>query len=214
MNTGYLTVHVTTADSALPVTGAKINIFDMRGNLIETLYTDQSGMSDQIALPAPPVQTQFDPNLTVKPYSQYIVEITAEGYNKIVINGVQIYDEAASTLPIDLTPVRPGEIPRTEEFEIGENALEQQGAHQRAEYAPPVTPVARIHREVFIPTYITVHLGIPASNARNVTVRFIDYVKNVASSEIFPDWPYHSLRANIHAQISLALNRVFTEMRR
>lgn len=62
-----------------------------------------------------------------------------------------------------------------------------------------------------IPEYITVHLGPPGSNAENVTVPFADYVKNVASSEIYPTWPEEALRANIYAIISFALNRVYTE---
>lgn len=62
-----------------------------------------------------------------------------------------------------------------------------------------------------IPEFITVHLGQPGANAQNVQVRFIDYIKNVASSEIYPTWPEASLRANILAQISFALNRVYTE---
>lgn len=62
-----------------------------------------------------------------------------------------------------------------------------------------------------IPEYITVHLGPPDSNAKNVTLPFIDYVKNVASSEIYPTWPENALRANIYAIISYALNRVYTE---
>lgn len=63
----------------------------------------------------------------------------------------------------------------------------------------------------FIPETITVHLGPPGSNAQNVTVPFADYIKNVASSEIYPTWPESALRANILAQISFALNRVYTE---
>ncbi len=63
----------------------------------------------------------------------------------------------------------------------------------------------------YIPATITVHLGSPDSNAENVTVNFSDYIKNVASSEIFPTWPENALRANIYAQISYALNRVYTE---
>ena len=62
-----------------------------------------------------------------------------------------------------------------------------------------------------IPTDITVHLGTPSSNAENVTVPFIDYVKNVASSEIYPTWPENALRANIYAIITFALNRIYTE---
>ncbi len=62
-----------------------------------------------------------------------------------------------------------------------------------------------------IPSYITVHLGAPGDNAPNVTVPFADYIKNVASSEIYPTWPENAIRANIYAQISYALNRIYTE---
>ena len=71
---------------------------------------------------------------------------------------------------------------------------------------PVVTP--------FVPQRITVHLGPPASNAENVTVSFSDYVKNVASSEIYPTWDESALRANILAIVSFALNRVYTEFYR
>ena len=59
--------------------------------------------------------------------------------------------------------------------------------------------------------YITVHLGKPQNSAANETVSFPYYIKNVCSSEIYPTWPENSIRANIYAQISLALNRVYTE---
>ena len=62
-----------------------------------------------------------------------------------------------------------------------------------------------------IPEQITVHLGTPESTAENVTVPFTDYIKNVASSEIYPTWPESALRANIYAIITFALNRIYTE---
>lgn len=71
---------------------------------------------------------------------------------------------------------------------------------------PPVIP--------YIPQRITVHLGSPSSSAENVTVGFVDYVKNVASSEIYPTWEESALRANILAIVSFALNRVYTEFYR
>lgn len=64
---------------------------------------------------------------------------------------------------------------------------------------------------VTIPETITVHLGTPSSNAPNITVPFDEYIKNVASSEIYPTWPEEAIRANVYAQVSYALNRVFTE---
>ena len=63
----------------------------------------------------------------------------------------------------------------------------------------------------YIPEFITVHLGAPDSNAPNVTVPFVDYIANVASSEIYPTWPESAIRANMYAQISFALNRIYTE---
>ena len=71
---------------------------------------------------------------------------------------------------------------------------------------PVVTP--------YVPQRITVHLGPPSSNAENVTVSFSDYVKNVASSEIYPTWDESALRANILAIVSFALNRIYTEFYR
>ena len=71
---------------------------------------------------------------------------------------------------------------------------------------PTVTP--------FVPQQITVHLGTPSSNAENVTVSFTDYVKNVASSEIYPTWDESALKANILAITSFTLNRVYTEFYR
>ena len=68
---------------------------------------------------------------------------------------------------------------------------------------PTVTPV--------IPETITVHLGAPGTSAANVTLPFWNYIANVASSEIYPSWPENALRANIYAQISFALNRIYTE---
>ena len=64
----------------------------------------------------------------------------------------------------------------------------------------------------YVPQNITVHLGAPDdTSAGNVTVPFSQYIKNVASSEIYPTWPEAALRANIYAQTTFALNRVFTE---
>ena len=63
----------------------------------------------------------------------------------------------------------------------------------------------------FIPQNITVHLGAPNERAANVTLPFPDYIKNVASSEIYPTWPENALRANIYAIVTFALNRVYTE---
>ena len=75
-----------------------------------------------------------------------------------------------------------------------------------------VETAGRVQREVFIPEFITVHLGSPNNaSARNVRVPFIDYVKNVASSEIYATWPRNSLIANVHVIVTFALNRIYSE---
>ena len=66
-------------------------------------------------------------------------------------------------------------------------------------------------RSPIIPTYIVVHLGEPDEAAKNVTVSFSEYIKNVATGEIYPNWPLDSIKANVLAQISFALNRVYNE---
>lgn len=203
---GYLTIRVTAHNFALPIVEAKIEISDMDGNYIETLFTNLSGISPDIALDAPSPETQLDPELPVTPYTKYIIDVKADGYLEDIIKGVQIYGDSSSNLPVDLIEETSENVGTVIEHDIGENRLLESSTNQEA--PPEIAP--HIHGEVYIPSHITVHLGTPASNARNVTVRFVDYIKNVASSEIFPDWPYNSLRANIHAQISLALNRVYT----
>ncbi len=62
-----------------------------------------------------------------------------------------------------------------------------------------------------VPQYITVHLGAPDADAPNVTLPFADYIKNVASSEIYPTWPENAIRANVYAQVSYTLNRIYTD---
>jgi peptidoglycan hydrolase-like protein with peptidoglycan-binding domain len=82
--------------------------------------------------------------------------------------------------------------------------------YDQQQFSQPDTRAA--YNDVFIPEYITVHLGTPTnSSARNITIKFIDYIKNVASSEIYPTWPTNSLIANIHCIVTFAINRVYTE---
>lgn len=85
----------------------------------------------------------------------------------------------------------------------GEDSTKHIDRRDKETMMPTVSPV--------IPAMITVHLGPPSSAARNVTLPFWSYIANVASSEIYPNWPESALRANIYAQVSFALNRVYTE---
>lgn len=99
-------------------------------------------------------------------------------------------------------------LPAQMEINVGKPAVAMTGARNQASITDS-TPY--VLRQVIIPNPITVHLGAPNASATNVQVSFPDYVKNVASSEIYPTWPAAALTANIYAIITFALNRVFTE---
>lgn len=66
-------------------------------------------------------------------------------------------------------------------------------------------------RYPIVPNNITIHLGSPGDNAKNITVPFVEYIANVASSELYPTWPRNALVANIYAIISFAMNRIYNE---
>lgn len=206
MAVGYLRIEVSTANGNLPIENAKIKITDENNKILYELISDNGGNSGQIELYAPENEGTKDPNYTGERYSKYNVYVIAYGFDETDVVGVQIYSGQSSYLPVELSPAISGRQRSINKIVIGPNALENPvpntGEHDGIEQ--------RVLRDVIIPTYITVHLGRPDANVRDVRVPFIDYIKNVASSEIFPDWPAASLEANILCQISLALNRVYT----
>lgn len=131
------------------------------------------------------------------------------GYEVLEIQNVQIFAEESSYLPLHPTPTRRQVFPgRSVSNIVDHHLLTNYGGNNQGQ-----TPanLGRILGQVTIPTYITVHLGRPQNAAENVTVPFLYYLKNVACSEIYPTWPYEALKANIWAQASLALNRIYTE---
>lgn len=214
MNAGTIQV-ITRSAGETPVGGVHITICDVKcSRNIADFFTDNEGFSAPVAAAAPPKALSLDENNTALPYSVYDVTAEATGYQKLSVNGVQVFDGQNSLLELRLLPAELGtvfsavpdvtEIPphrlyATEDAVPGSCRPEQNCVPER------------VLQEVVIPENITVHLGKPALSARNVTVSFRHYIKNVASSEIYPTWPEESLKANIYAQISLALNRVYTE---
>jgi len=208
MGKGNLIIQARTADSALPLSGVRVRIRDHQGNVLYDLITDESGETKQISLEAADKELSLDPNYSGTPYTTYILEAEKDGFNTLNINDVQIFDHETAIQPLALIPMLKGQaVPSTQEIFIGKHAIEMTGP--RNQIGPVVQPF--VLRHVIIPNPITVHLGTPASNASNVQVSFTDYIKNVASSEIYPTWPQTSLEANIHAIITFALNRVFTQ---
>ncbi len=209
MGIGYLKVEVFTGSEALPVGGAYVIIRSTSGDLLYELKANENGTTEMVSLEAPDKLNTLNPYEIGGFYSTYDVEIRANGYMDSSIRGVQIFDTETSILPVEMLPLidEKTRIVYEQEINIPKNTLEtsvnrQQPAPGRSVYAI---------KEVFIPDFVTVHLGTPNSDAPNVKVPFIDYIKNVGSSEIFPTWPLASLEANILCQISFVLNRIYTE---
>lgn len=208
MREGNLIVVARTADDALPISGAHVRIMDSAGKVLYDLQTDENGETEQVSLETVDKNLSLDPNYTGSPYTSYNVEVEADGYNSLYIKGVHIFDGEDALQPAALIPMLGSRsTPVQYGISIGKQAIEMK--EPRNQIGPQSEP--KILRHVVIPNPITVHLGRPNASASNVQVTFPDYVKNVASSEIYPTWPEESLRANIYAIITFALNRVFTE---
>ena len=210
---GQLKVSVTAAGSARPVAGAsiKISYTGVPESTLEELSTDSSGQSETVSLPAPPLEYSLDRNSENQPYSEYTIDVTAPGYEPVSIAGAEILPDVTALQQIHLNPAQAG---AEEVFVIP--------AHTLYGNYPPKIPEAEIKpmpdtgeivlSRVVVPEYVVVHNGSPRdSTARNYYVRYKDYIKNVASSEIYATWPANTIRANVLAIMSFTLNRVSTE---
>ncbi|MDE6963582.1 MAG: SpoIID/LytB domain-containing protein, partial [Lachnospiraceae bacterium] len=214
MAIGYLQIQIRTAHGAVPISGAAVKIQDDRGRLVYQLTTDENGETPMVSLETVDKSLSLDSGYSGDPYVNYEVFAGVRGFKPVHISGVSIFDGEKAVLPVALVPKGKesggtGEDGRqgVTEITIGKPAVAMEG--QRRQEGPVTS--AYVLRYVVIPNPITVHLGSPSSSAANVQVSFPDYVKNAASSEIYPTWPEEALRANIYAIITFALNRVFTE---
>ncbi len=209
MGSGGLSLEVYTGTKALPVNNAEVTIKDNNGNILYTLTTNENGMTEKVNLETVDVATTLDPNYGGIPYKTYVVEVKSPDYINLTIRGVQIFDTVDSVLPVNMLPMLNMKGAKNSAvINIPENNLlnKEKRIQETEEFKTP-----KILSDVYIPNNIKVHLGTPTSNAQNVEVPFIDYIKNVASSEIYPSWPENAIKANMHAQISFALNRLYTE---
>lgn len=211
MATGYLIIQARTAHDALPLGGVKIWIMDQQGKHTYYVTTDESGETEAIALETLDKSLSLDPNFTGMPFISYDVLALADGFNSFHIVGIPILDGETAIQPLEFVPMqRMQRTPTVTEIQIGAPAVSMTGKrYQPGPHMEDTEP--QVLRQVVIPNPITVHLGSPGASASNVRVSFPDYVKNVASSEIYSTWPDASLRANIYAIITFALNRIFTE---
>lgn len=211
MAIGYLTMQARTAHEALPLQGVRVSVLDDEQNRIYELVTDENGETRRVALETMDKRYSQDANFTGTPFVTYNVYAQAEGFEPVYVSAIPIFDGESAHLPLVLVPMQ-GRNREQEQTEImvGAPAVSMEGERQQ-EGPEDSGEAGQVLRQVAIPNPITVHLGTPNAAASNVQVSFPDYVKNVASSEIYPTWPEAALRANIYAIITFALNRVFTE---
>lgn len=209
MAIGYLQVQVRTAQSAIPLDGAQVLVLDDEGNTLYRLTTNSSGETQAVPLETLDRSFSQNPNYLGIPYNNYGVIVDAEGFESVSVMEIPIFDGETATLPVTLVPMQNNGLTRQsmETVTIGPPAVTMpEPRNQEGTSAD-----ARVLRQVAIPNPITVHLGPPGSSAANVETSFLSYVKNVASSEIYPTWPEAALKANIYAIMTFALNRIYTE---
>ncbi len=212
MAIGYLLIQARTVHEAVPLSGVQIRILDADANTLYDLRTDENGQTPPISLETKDKSFSQNPYYNKEPYNSYSVLAQADGFNTLSVTDIPIFDGETAVLPLSLSPMLNAQrSPVTKEISIGRPAVAMNDTvEQKGTVIDPHTE-PYVLRQVVIPDPITVHLGTPSSSASNVQVSFPDYVKNVASSEIYPTWPQDSLTANIYAIITFALNRIYTE---
>lgn len=233
-NLGRLIVQISTdpqVGALAPISNVQISIKQTSPNgeeiTLAQFVTDEVGQTPAIELEVPPVDYSLDPYNTQMPYNTYRIETSSSNYIDTLVRGAQVFANTLSIQPIYLQPTtrfrhQIGINSRhaytrqlSEDIIIGPATLYGNYPTKipEAEIKPIIPGSGFITlSSVVVPEYIIVHAGSPNDNtAPNYTVPFLDYISNVASSEIYPTWPQETIRANIIAIISFTLNRVFTE---
>lgn len=210
--TGKLQVNVVTREN-VPVRDATVTIAasDSPNNIIERLTTNSSGQTETIELPAPPIELSLNEANTTRPYTTYNIRIEALGYETEFIENAEILPDVLDIQNVRLTSKNAS---LTEDIMIPDHTLygEYPPKVPEEEIKPVNEPGEIVLSRVVVPEIIVVHDGIPSdSSAQNYYVNYRDYIKNVASSEIYATWPTATIEANVLAIMSFTLNRVYTE---
>ncbi len=215
MEYGKLNINVISDNTSRPVEGATIRITteNAPGQTIEEARTDAQGQLNNVELEAPPLEYSMDPTAD-KPYSEYTIYISAPGFETVEVNGAEIFSGETAIQDISLIPADTAEPDSAELFVIPDHTL-------WGDYPPKIaeSEIKTVEEtgeivlsRVVIPEYVVVHDGPPSDpGAKNYYVRYRDYIKNVASSEIYSTWPEATIQANVLAIQSFTLNRVYTE---
>ena len=212
---GTLQINVTSSVNAFPVERAEISISytGVPESTLEKIQTDSSGQTETIELAAPPEEWSLDIEEDRQPYSEYTLSIKAPGFEPVNIAGTEILANVKAIQNIQMKPAdQSGE--ENQVFVIPAHTLygDYPPKIAEAEIKPVMETGEIVLSRVVVPEYIVVHDGSPRdSTATNYYVKYKDYIKNVASSEIYATWPENTIRANVLAIMSFTLNRVYTE---
>ena len=212
---GELQINVTSTLDSRPIAEARISISYTGGpeQTLEQVTTDSSGQSEVLTLDAPPEEWSLDPNNERQPYSEYTLDVSAPGFEPVSIAGTEILANVKAIQNVRMRPsVAGGE--EEEVFVIPAHTLYGDYPPKIAEdeIKPTNESGEIVLSRVVVPEYIVVHDGSPRdTTATNYYVKYKDYIKNVASSEIYATWPEDTIRANVLAIMSFTLNRVYTE---
>lgn len=209
---GELKVSVFTADGTRPVENARVKISytGESGQTIEEVRTDSSGQTPVLAVKTPPLEYSMKPS-EQQPYAEYTVQVEAEGFENSEIAGIQVLPSVRAEQPVSIAFQSGAEFER---LVIGPHTLwgEYPPKIEEAEVKPVGESGEIVLSRVVIPEYVVVHDGpVNDTTAQDYYVRYKDYIKNVASSEIYATWPDDTIRANVLAIMSFTLNRVYTE---
>ena len=211
---GRLQINVTSEITAYPIENATISISytGVPNSILEQLQTNQVGQTEVVELDTPPLEYSLDQTIEEQPYSEYTLQVNAPGFEPISIAGAEILADVTALQDVRLHPL----------VEDAEPEVYVIPAHTLYGEYPPKIPEDEIKpidesgeivlSRVVIPEYVIVHDGSPRdSTATNYYVKYKDYIKNVASSEIYATWTENAIRANVLAIMSFTLNRVYTE---
>ena len=210
---GRLQINVTSALGARPIPDARIAIYytGEPEQQLEEVTTDSSGQTEELELAAPPLEYSVQPS-EPQPYSEYTMEITAPGYEPVEVVAAEILPDVTAVQNVKMVPTQEGQ--EYERFVIPAHTLfgDYPPKIAEAEIKPVNETGEIVLSRVVVPEYVIVHDGVPTdSTATNYWVRYKDYIKNVASSEIYATWTDAAIRANVLAIMSFTLNRVYTE---
>ena len=214
VDTGTLRIQLTNRSNGIPVQGAKISV-SYTGNpsqVIEEVSSDDSGNTETLTLNAPPLEYSMEPS-EQQPYSEYTIQVTAPGYRDITVSAIDILPGEAAIQNVNMDQEdAPGNPIDTIVIPVHTLYGDYPPKIPEDEIKPMDESGEIVLSRVVIPEYIVVHDGAPSdSTAANYYIRYRDYIKNVASSEIYATWPDATIRANVLAIMSFTLNRVYTE---